>query len=64
MTSMEKREQLLQTLRIFSEANGPSGFEHELARTALEILQAYGESYIDSLQNVYLERTGDRKSVV
>ncbi|NLW53978.1 MAG: M42 family metallopeptidase [Clostridiaceae bacterium] len=64
MAGTERREQLLQTLRIFSEANGPSGFEHELARTALEVLQPYGESYIDSLQNVYLERAGNSRDRV
>lgn len=59
MTSKETREQLLQNLRIFSEANGPAGFEHELAKTALKMLEPYGDSYMDPLQNVYMERAGN-----
>ncbi|HZJ90749.1 MAG TPA: M42 family peptidase, partial [Oscillospiraceae bacterium] len=60
MTSKELRAQLVDTVRIFSEANGPAGFEHELAQTAGEILQPFGEAYLDNLQNVYLEREGNK----
>ena len=60
MTSKELRAKLVDTVRIFSEANGPAGFEHELAQTAGEILQPFGETYLDNLQNVYLEREGNK----
>ncbi|MDD2426628.1 MAG: M42 family peptidase [Eubacteriales bacterium] len=64
MNSKEKREQLLKNVRIFSEANGPAGFEHELAGTALQILEPYGETYIDPLQNVYMERSANSRDRV
>jgi len=58
--------ELVTFIQRLSEANGPSGFEHEVAALACELAQPYGETSIDYMQNVYVKRegfTGDRLRV-
>ncbi len=64
MSRKNTYNQLLETVRIFSESNGPSGFEHEVAETALELLQKFGVTYVDPFQNVYMERSGNSQDRV
>ncbi len=57
---------LLNYIRMLSEANGPSGFEHEVAALVRDLAGSYGETSIDCMQNVYVKRkgfTGDRLRV-
>ncbi len=61
-----KKAELVGLIRQFSEANGPSGFEHEVADLTVELAGSYGEVAVDCMQNVYVHRegnTGDRLRV-
>lgn len=56
---MSKKE-LIDLISAYSEANGPSGFEHEVADCVIEHTGHYGETTRDSMQNVYVHRHGNR----
>lgn len=49
---------LLNSIQKLSDAYGPSGFEHEVSALVLELAGSYGESSVDSMQNVYVAREG------
>ncbi len=49
---------LVDYIRRLSEANGPSGFEHEVAILVRELAEPFGEASIDCMQNVYVKREG------
>ncbi|MGI6157956.1 MAG: M42 family metallopeptidase [Saccharofermentanales bacterium] len=58
--------QLIQTIGAFSDAYGPSGYEHEVADLAIRQAGAYGNAERDTIQNVFIHRngnTGDRLRV-
>ncbi len=62
---MDKKT-FLEMIKAYSEARGPSGFEHEMAELAIHHTGDYGEVKRDTMQNVYIHRhgnTGDRVSV-
>ncbi|NLA95804.1 MAG: M42 family metallopeptidase [Clostridiaceae bacterium] len=53
----------LEMIKAYSEARGPSGFEHEVAELAIRYTGDFGEVEQDAMQNVYIRRhgnTGDR----
>lgn len=56
----------IEMIRAYSEARGPSGFEHEMADLAVRFTGDFGQVTRDTLQNVYVRRhgnTGDRLCV-
>lgn len=60
------KSELLNTIKHYSEAKGPSGFEHEMAQAVEREMETYGHIERDSMQNVYVRRlgnTGDRLRV-
>ena len=57
------KDTLLEMIQAYSEAGGPSGFEHEVAETVIRFTGDLGDTSRDSMQNVYIRRhgnTGDR----
>jgi len=56
----KERAQALDLIKKFSESNGPSGFEHETAKLAVNLASPFGEVSVDSMQNVYVSREGFR----
>lgn len=57
---MDKKN-LIQMIADYSEAAGPSGFEHEAADLAISYTRELGQTERDSLQNVYVQRHGNRQ---
>ncbi|HZK29398.1 MAG TPA: M20/M25/M40 family metallo-hydrolase [Clostridia bacterium] len=59
-------KQLIEMITAYSEAYGPSGYEHEVAEIAIQHTGDYGKVVCDTLQNVYVHRgdnTGSRLKV-
>ena len=55
---MEKKD-LLDMIKAYSEASGPSGFEHQAADRVIEWNRELGQIRRDTMQNVYVDRTGN-----
>lgn len=61
-----RSDSLLTNIEALSEANGPSGFEHQVADLVIRQAGGFGQVTRDSMQNVYVRRhgnTGDRVRV-
>jgi putative aminopeptidase FrvX len=56
------KSELLKTIADYSEANGPSGFEHEIAKQVLQGVEAFGATELDNMQNVYVHRHGNTRN--
>lgn len=54
------RSELIRLITDYTEANGPSGFEHEIADKVEDCNRVYGKTDRDSLQNVYVRRQGNK----
>lgn len=55
---MNKKE-FVEMIAAYSEANGPSGFQHEVSEIAIHQTGDYGEVSRDTMQNVYVRRRGN-----
>ncbi len=56
---MDKKA-LIDLIGVYAQANGPAGFEHEIADSVIQHTGQYGETTRDSMQNVYVRRRGNQ----